>query len=131
LASLFLASMVVVACSSKAKCTPGTLYVDVALDENAILADHIVIFTNTPATSLTIPRTPGSLDDVFATVTWPTGYPANMLVNVHFEAYVGTTLLGVDVQPIHFGPSCVNTLTTIDGDYIAPDLYSADAIDGG
>lgn len=135
LASLLLASVVVVACggSKLAKCTPGELDVDIQLDDNAMLADHVLIYTNTPATMLSVPHTPGSFDDLNVKLTWPTGYPANTLVNVHFEAYVGTSLLGVDVQSIHLGASCTSAFTEIGGDLLPPDLLNADGIsvDGG
>lgn len=134
LASLLLGSVVVVACSSKTtKCTPGGLDVDIELDDNAMLADHVLIYTNTPATMLTVPHTPGSFDDLHVTLTWPTGYPANTLVTVHFEAYVGASLVGVDVQSVHLSAGCTSAFTEIDGDLLPPDLLNADGIanDGG
>ncbi len=130
-ASLLLASVVFVACGSKTKCTPGQLTMDIELDENAQLADRVVVFTNTPPASVTLPHTPGDISDVYGALTWPSGFPGNKLVDVHFEAYGGVTLLGTDVESVHLGATCTSSLFTIDGDYFPPDLYGVDGIDAG
>ena len=130
LASLLLASVVVVACSgSKPNCTAGQLNLTIELDENSNLADHVVIFTNTPPASVTIPNTPGDINDLHATLTWPSGYPANKLVDVHIQAFGGVTELGSVVQTIHLSAMCTSAFTSVDGDLLPPDLYSADGID--
>jgi hypothetical protein len=124
-AALLLASVVIVACSSGTKCTANAVDITIELDESAVDADRVIIFTNTPAATLTVPHVPGDVSLLHVPFTFPTGYPSETYIEMHFQAYGGVTLLGVDVAPFHSGATCSSIEATIAGN-LGPDMATTD-----
>jgi hypothetical protein len=125
-AALAVASVVVVACSSSSvKCSPGEVDIEVELDQSATLADRIVIFSNTPAATLTVPHTPGDSSLMHVAFTYPTGYPSDQYLEIHLQALGGVTLLGVDIATFHSGKTCSSIMATVSGN-LGPDLADVD-----
>ena len=123
---LVVASVVVVACSSSSvKCTANEVDLEVELDQSATLADRIVLFSNTPPATVTVPHTPGDASLMHIPFTYPDGYPSDTYLEIHLQAYGGVTLLGVDTTTFHSGKTCSSIMATIAGN-LGPDLAGVD-----
>jgi hypothetical protein len=115
LLALAVVSAVVIACSSAPQCQPGTLHLEVELDQAAATADTVTFQSFVPPTSLTLPHTPTTtLTDMFAVdLTWPSGYPENRVVQVLVQALKNGQLLGENVATVHLLPGCSTGSVTV------------------
>jgi len=111
-AASLVTAAIVVACSSGPSCKPGTLLLNVALLDTSPLADTITVTANDPKVMLSesFPHTPNAsnpgVEHTNVVVTFPDGYPKDMVVHLLVRALGGTTLLGANTATIHLDETC-------------------------
>jgi hypothetical protein len=123
-----------VACSSKPNCTAGTLVLDVNLYQTAPLADTIVVTSTTPNVTVSpssFPHTPNPMapgvDRATLIMTFPSGYPADKVVQLIVKAFGGVTVLGANTATIHTSASCtVGEIDLFGGNLPTADMGETD-----
>jgi hypothetical protein len=126
-----LASVLVVACSGPT-CKAGTLSLDVALLDTAPLADTVTVSITDPGAEVmqSFPHTPDptapGVEHTNVVVTFPGGYPANMLVHLLVRATGGVTVLGAGTATIHLDQTCTEGAIAVRGGGTPADLGGTD-----
>ncbi len=109
---------VLVACSDGARsCSPGTLSLQVILDEGTAAADTITVTSGDPLATLTesTPRPPGSPSSQLVTVTFPSGYPTDNVVDFVVRASLNGATLGEGLVTVRLDAPCATGLVQIVG----------------
>ena len=113
-------AVVVVACSDPSSCKPGTVSLQILLSGTSTLADTLVVSSDDSFATLmeSFPHTPGDASAAVLDVTFPNGYPKDMVVHLTVRALGGQTVLGTNQATVHLDPSCSSAHVSIFGDLL-------------
>jgi hypothetical protein len=122
----------VVACSDSSTCKPGTLLLQVALLDASPLADTITVTSsdaNIPVNE-SFPHVPNNtvpgVEHTNVEVTFPGGYPKDMVVHLLVRALGGTTVLGANTATIRLDDTCTVGDVAVRGGVAPSDMGPTD-----